>query len=455
MSSTKIENSRKYFNKAITLLSESSSVTNINKSIVLFNKSNKRMGDKHIPSLNGLATCYTELHKIKKAKDIYDKNMDIQKASDITTINSYLNYCTKVGDVSLAIKLCNILIEKFPPSVYTVYTYVKLNLEENNLNLLDKFNLNELPKEHKLIYMRIAAILYERNNEYKRAWLNYYKSNRLVYNLPSVTLMMDEYRKTFKDVRTKIKENKFSKINNAIPVVFIIGCPKSGLNLVNSLLTESDLFYATDVKLDIAGILEKYKNHNNETDNKSEGENVNIDSNEIFVELYNNMKEIYNSSDYRKNSKYILQSQQDINLYVGVIHKIFTNVKFIVCNRNLKDTAISLFTSFDYDNSMNWTNDLMSIVNYIKFNKELLDYWDIPASDTHTVNYEELVKDPQNTVDSICDFLKEPKHKIDFVHQQKRNYNTENIAKLKMKIHTDSIDRYKNYERYASELSLL
>ena len=461
MSNKKIENSRKYFTQAISKLNNINSIKSVQEAIALFNKSNKRMGDKHIPCLNGLAACYTELHQLERSKNIYEKNIQMAR-NDITTINSYINYSERVGEISNAIGLYKILIEKFPPSINTVHSLVKLDESQTDIKILEQFDISKFTQENMIKYYLTLAILHERTDNYKKAWLYYYKSNQRLFNFPMVTLMMDEYRKTFKDVRSKIKEDKFNIIDNDVELVFIIGCPKSGINLVNSLLTESSELYATDVCLDIGGILDKYKKNEEEDDIEELGniksipevdqseenknkENVTIDSDEIFSKLYQDIKTVYENSDtkYNKKVKYFIQSCQDVNLYTGALYNIFSKVKFIHCERDKKDMALSIYMSDKYDQSMNWTTNMMSIINYIKFNDELLSVWNIPEDDIITVKYEELVNNPNQVMGSVFDFLGVDKCQVDFAYQQNRYYRTENISKLKKKIYTTSVGKFK------------
>ena len=153
--------------------------------------------------------------------------------------------------------------------------------------------------------------------------------------------------------------------------------------------------------------------------------------------------------------KYFTIACAEMYMYIGVISKIYKNIKIIHCERNFKDLAVSLYKGHYKNQNMNWTNDLSEIVNFYKFHNENMKYWDIPENIMKSIKYEDLVKNFSLVTHDLEKFLDIDKQDLDFFYQKREKVTSEDNISLNKKINTDLVDDWKNYERYICEINYL
>ena len=102
---------------------------------------------------------------------------------------------------------------------------------------------------------------------------------------------------------------------------------------------------------------------------------------------------------------------------------------------------------------MNWTSDLGEIVNFYKFYKENMDFWNISPELMKVVQYEDLVNNFDGITGEIQDFLNLEKQDLSYFYQSRIKTTTEDNLAINKKIYNSSVNKWKNYERYLSEVT--
>lgn len=131
---------------------------------------------------------------------------------------------------------------------------------------------------------------------------------------------------------------------------------------------------------------------------------------------------------------YIVDTMPTNFLHLGLIHLLLPNAKIIHCRRNALDSCLySYFKYFDIGNEYSY--DLKSLAHYYRHYQALMDHWQsaLPKP-ILTVDYESLVRDTQSTLDRVTGFLS-----IDSV--------TPDVT-----LHDSEIDIWKHYEPYIESL---
>ncbi len=140
--------------------------------------------------------------------------------------------------------------------------------------------------------------------------------------------------------------------------------------------------------------------------------------------------------------------------YLGVIHSVFPNARIIYLRRDPIDTCLSCYFQ-QFSPAMNFTMDLSDLVHYYREHRRLIEHWRavLPPGAILDVPYAELVADQQGWTRKILDFvgLEWDERCLDF-HKTKRPVVTASYWQVRQKIYNDSVERWRNYEKFISPL---
>jgi hypothetical protein len=140
----------------------------------------------------------------------------------------------------------------------------------------------------------------------------------------------------------------------------------------------------------------------------------------------------------------VTDKMPDNYLYLGLIATLFPQAKLIHCRRDLRDVAVSCWsTHFRY---LRWTSDL--IASRFREYLRLMDHWrqvlPVPLLE---VDYEETVADLEGVARRLvawCGLEWEPGCLA--FHQNRRPVRTASVTQVRQPIYTQSVARWKHYE---------
>ena len=150
--------------------------------------------------------------------------------------------------------------------------------------------------------------------------------------------------------------------------------------------------------------------------------------------------------------EHIVDKMPDNYLYLGLITALFPNAVLIHCRRDLRDVAVSCWmTNF---RSIPWANDLEYIATRFAQYRRVMDHWRsvLPAT-LHEVDYEETVSDLEGVARRLvkaCGLEWEPRC-LEF-HRTRRPIRTASVTQVRQPIYTQSLARWRNYERVLADL---
>ena len=140
--------------------------------------------------------------------------------------------------------------------------------------------------------------------------------------------------------------------------------------------------------------------------------------------------------------------------YLGVIHSVFPNARIIYMRRDPIDTCLSCYFQ-QFSPAMNFTMDLSDLVHYYREHRRLIAHWRavLPPGTILDVPYAELVADQEGWSRKILDFvgLEWDERCLDF-HKTKRPVVTASCWQVRQRIYNDSVERWRNYEKFTSPL---
>ena len=338
------------------------------KALKVFKELEKKNKDTRINFYLGLI--YFELNNFSKSVSYYNKYLEKEKNSIPALLNLAIVMQTmgKFKDAkAIYIKLLN--LNNFDIRPY----YGLFNLDSKNLtrNLFE--NLNNIKNKKNLNLYEEGVVNFllskkEKNNKkFDKEISLLRKSHESIFNLNYSYNKSSQfyYQKVISKHfdKIKIKNEDIKNINkNKINPIFIIGLPRSGSTLVESILTST--------KEKISSYGESHVVNMSLLDQISSkifNENFDEKKFELEVDLKNFNKNILNRysnfNSEEKNVKKFVDKSLENFFNIELIYKIYPNVKFLHTFRRPVDAIISIYQSMLPD--LSWTHSLEDILNYV------------------------------------------------------------------------------------------
>ena len=155
-----------------------------------------------------------------------------------------------------------------------------------------------------------------------------------------------------------------------------------------------------------------------------------------------------NMLDYRLGDEPMFVDKTPFNIfYLGYIAKAFPNARLVILKRNSMDNCFAMYKQvFAWAFKFSYTLDGLGKF-YVAYDR-LLRHWQETLGDRLIeLNYEDLVTDQENQTRLLLGKLglKFEAACLDF-HKNESASATASSVQVRQKIHTDSVNRWKNYE---------
>ena len=309
---------------------------------IKFYKKYLEFNNNSIPCLLNLAILFLNIGDKKNSEQYFKKLIKIN--------NNYVY--AYYGLFSLSEKLLN---DKD-------FNHLKKVLKNRKTNLKDKSIINFLlsKKERK-----------NKNIERELGFLHEYHKQSFDSNILYNKQSQFYYENVLKNFYNKINLTNSPKKYENIKPIFIIGLPRSGSTLIESLLSSGEIKVRTYGECNYfnMAIFDQIKN-------KIFTKEFNINKSAIDIDL--------NSIEVSIEDRYAINNKQDNNLLfldkslenifnIEIILKIFPNAKFIHTKRNIKDAILSIY--FSMLPELSWTLSLENINNYVNNYQETIFYF--------------------------------------------------------------------------------
>lgn len=395
-----------------------------------------------------LADVYQKLKKYNKAEDLINKTL-------ARVMNDPRGFQIENNINLLLLKFeNNSSLEKDPETIKLFHQLLKKNFNADLFYLLTRLTNNELDDsglinlaESKLLLKDSFGSLVQKTN---------YESS-ICYGLGNFYHKKDNLKseKYFIDANTKVfgisRYNSHSYQSKILSIIdnyikyfidynessyldgsenfFIMGSPRSGTTLLESIVTSNKYVFSGGEKTLGKNLMEKF----------DAGNEKNID--EIRNKFLNTY--IKQTNFMKDSSKYIVDKMPENFLYIGYYQKLLPSSKIIRVFRHPWDIATSLFKEryiFSVPYSTSFFNIGIFLANFeaintfwndkIKIKKNILD-----------IKYEEFVQKPKHYTDIIYDFLGLDTQEYNPQSREKFFSNTASMSQVKGKIHQNSIKK--------------
>ena len=285
------------------------------------------------------------------------------------------------------------------------------------------------------------GILNEKLQKYKTSSEYFKKANNLKRKIKPFNFdNLDKHFQNLKDVFTKLS---FDKINspNQKKIIFIIGLPRSGTSLVESILGSNKNIYSAGEIPNLKKIIRE----NFITGGLLDFEKINNKNNSIYDQYINdiNLKNI--------KEKIITDKNTENFKFLGIINTFFSNSKIIHCVRDPFENFCSLYKINFNSTGLNWTNSEKEIFMYYKNYFELINLWKSKnINNVIDIKFEELLSDSDNTINRLLDFC-DLERNDDYINFHKSNLlliKTASANQARKPIQKENVFKYQKFRDY-------
>ena len=388
-------------------------LNDLNQSIFFFKKCNQIQAN--TPSiLFNLALSLQSIGKINEAKKQYLKLISINPNDvksyyglfflDITNINS--NYYNKLQSLINNNKIS--LFEK------SLINFIFSKIEKKNGNLNNEINFLEISHQQ----------CYNSNSTFNNQSDFYYK------NIISNFFNKIKFEKNFVEV-----EN-FNKNEH----IFIVGLPRSGSTLVETILSHNSK--------SIVSVGEFHGINTSILDQISKfifSQNFKYTDYQLVIDrkvFQNSLIEKYNNFE---RSIYLDKSLENF-FNIDIILEFFPNAKFIHTFRNYEDSILGIYLSMLPE--LSWSHNIKNIINYIKNYKRVINHYISKYPDKIIdVDLSKLTNNQESEGKKILEFCNIPVNDnfLNFYKNKKLFNKTNSFLQVRNKIMKYENEKYKHY----------
>ena len=396
-----------------------SELNDFNKSIFYYNK--YLINDPNSKSaLLNLAIIKQSIGELEEAKKIYLRLIDLDK----NLIRPYF------GLLLLNIKYLTI----------EHYDHISKIKENDKINLYEKslinFILAKKEKENKN-YKKEIEYLKDFNSDSFNSNYSYNQSSQFYYN--NIANNFFNKIEFVYDNKNIIKDERF------IPI-FIIGLPRSGSTLIESILTTNDKKIKSCGESHVINmsVLEQVgpKIYIKNFDIKKFVFEINHNEfKKSVLKRYNN----YDIFNKREILTFIDKSLENF-LNIEMILNIFPNAKFLHTYRNSVDATISIYQAMLSE--LSWTHKIEDSLSYIDNYIEIMNYFKSKYPEKiMDINLENFTFDSENVGKKIYEFceLEWNKDVLDFYKREDLFSKTISFNQIRKKISQYDIKKYAPY----------
>ena len=394
--------------------------------------------------IDGAEICFLDAIKIKKDYQfaisnlfrLYEKSNDLEKLK--SSLKKYRNNTTLKNEVNMYMARVNFREKKF--------------LEAKTLiDSVSRDWIEQTDTSNKILFYSFKAFIEDKNQNYDEAFRCFSKSQ---LNPKYDLFDAEAFKKYIKDYgECKIlnrSQNKLRKSNFVSNTVFLLGFPRSGTTLLDTILRshpDIDVLEEKPILNTLEEIIKSdFKCNLNEI--------YNLEENEVNSLRKKYLKDLKFNADKEKNAKIIINKFPFQTVSLPLIILLFPDAKIIFTHRNPYDTVLSCFQqAFEPNNAMANFKTIKS-ASYIydltmkmwdKYKKEL-------EMNFFMSKYENLVENFDDQISKILNFLELEwdKNLKNYRNTalKRRKINTPSSSQVVQPIYKSSMEKWKNYEKY-------
>ncbi len=358
-----------------------------------------------------LAEVFLKMREFNKAKTMIFSALEDVKKIGQDSFTKYVNVFLVISEVNGAlgkdnetIALFNDLLKnKFNENIFFLLSNIDTKLLDERL--IEKAEKSLLANENKFenkierfnyvtpLYFGLAAYYQSKDKKKSEEFYDYGNKEIFTSSRYNSHQYQERILKTMELYLKKYKSFEEEYRDHGVKNFFIVGSPRSGTTLIESVVTANDKVFSGGELKSGKEIIEK---------NILSKDQSLSDLNHKFISKY-----IRRTSYLRGNYDYIVDKMPENFLYIGLIQKLLPKSKIIRVFRNPWDTAISLYKQryvLNVPYSVSFFNIGVFFANFEAINL----FWDNHVEEKKNIldiKYEDLVSNFYFNQEKIYEFL--------------------------------------------------
>ena len=326
----------------------------------------------------------------------------------------------------------------------------------NAKKLIDQVStewIDQTDQNTSLLFWSFKAFIEEKVKNFDEAFKCFEKSQLNLKYADCNPVEFQNYIKTYRrnlDNKEYLKKNKTNSITELLQPAFLIGFPRSGTTLLDTILRshpEIDVLEEKPIINSVEQIIQsKYKYSLDELDR--------LNKEELDFLRGHYLKTLKNESNKVKNARILIDKFPFQTVCLPLINLLFPDSKIIFTHRNPYDTVLSCFQqAFEPNNAM---SNFRSIESASEIYNLTMNVWTDYKRSLNmkyiTSKYEDLIEDFDSHISKILNFLdvnwnENIKNYRDTAYKRVK-INTPSSSQVIQPIYRTSIEKWKNYEKY-------
>ena len=376
-----------------------------------------------------LGNILKDLGKLQEAELSFRKAIEINPdfAEAHSNLGNILKDLGKLQEAELSFRKA---IEINPDFAMAYYSLSLLKYSDENKillhQILSKNILNKKSKKDQIYFYFAKANILHKEKKYEDSSIFLELANQLKLSInPSTAESLINQSKVLLLESNEQKIDQKENIDSP-KSIFIVGMPRSGSTLLESILSMSNDVY----DLGETNILE-----------------------ESFIECKQSKKDKYLAELYKEK----LNNMTELNIstnkwlynyqYAGIIAKQIPNAKIIHCFRHPLDNILSIFRTHFSEGNQYSTSLVDCAKVYLDQEEIMTEYKNMFRSKIYDLNYDKLVGNPKQEIKSLISWLGwKWDDKYLTPHLNPRSISTASNIQVRSPINSNSIGGWKNYK---------
>jgi tetratricopeptide (TPR) repeat protein len=284
------------------------------------------------------------------------------------------------------------------------------------------------------IHLRFAAGKYlDDVRAYDEAFAHFKRANELARRFGASYDRTAQERVTAEQIATSAAVRTAASASRK--PVFIVGMPRSGTTLAEQILAAHPMAYG-------AGERDFWENAQARGDRNAAA----------LAAEYERLID-----GLAPDAERVIDKMPQNFLHLGLIHAAFPNARIVHMRRNPLDTCLSIYFQH-FKRTHAYSHELQDLAHYYGQYQSLMRHWRraLPADALLEVVYEDLVAEPEAGARRLLAFVGLPwdPRCLDF-HRAPRRVMTASKWQVRQKINTNSVARWRNYEKHLEPLQRL
>ncbi|MES0879846.1 tetratricopeptide repeat-containing sulfotransferase family protein [Roseibium sp. SCP14] len=237
--------------------------------------------------------------------------------------------------------------------------------------------------------------------------------------------------------------------NPSAKPVFVLGMPRSGTTLTESILASHRSVFGAGELTD----LQRFFGFDNGNSHQPYPLNLTGSTGEALQALAG--RYVACLDGYSAEAAHVTDKMPSNFNLVGLIHALLPNAKIVHVRRNGMDTCLSCFTRL-FDRSQHQSYDLVELGRYYNGYRRLMDHWEkmLPAEAFYTLDYQSLVEDPTGQSRALLEACDLPWDDACLAfHTAKRRVKTASITQVRQPVYKSSVEKWRRYEKHLKPLA--